>query len=229
MKKIILPILAVAIAIGLTGCTTKSATTTTTDTASATASGNQTPAAFAQQDQTNQAQVQALETVFEKNLTSATADANSLLGNQAKFCSAQVELAAKGTFDLAKQTFYFVSTSSDAKYNQWYVASQFDLTTKKRSRLFVARTDLTDSVKCSDVKFPGGVSYVSAYESFVSNDSTNSTSSDTLSKVIISLYGNTWKIDVWDQSQTLSATQTIDATAAAATATPTATTATSSS
>jgi len=210
VKKLGFPILLVIVVLLFSGCTKKTASSTTptvatvpdavqsVQTVSDTSSTD--TAATAPTTNTNQAtatDTTALEQTFSQNYTEALQTANASLQNKAKFCAAQIEYMPS-TSSNSKQSFFFTADISGIKDYYWTVIID-PYSTISKKRVLAARKDYSDDIICMQTPAATPPSYVSALTTLQNSGATLPTAED-VAKTVISLKDSAWNVVIWGKT-----------------------------
>lgn len=233
MKKVAFLVLALAVGFGLVGCTKKTGTTGTTGgtgavaTSTAATGGTGEPASgqtatgspVTTQPVTIAGLQQDVEDTLKKNFDTAKQLTNAPLKGQAQFCSMIVDFTSPDTISKSNQAFFF--TSPESKLKDWYWVVYIDQLQGKQRRFFAAQKDYQDEVKCASAKALPAVSFFKAYMTYLTANQTATLDASVSSRTTITLQDTAWKINVFDPTGGIIASQQIDASSAAAQSTQT--------
>ena len=229
MKKIFVITSAVVLALILTGCTKKTTTTSTTAPDSTGTSAEPSSAGVATTSTADasaaaaiSAQQKAVETALAANFELARQLSASPLSNQGQFCAMTADFASTDMLLKANQAFFF--TSAADKMKDWYFVVYFDQLKGKRYRSFAAKKDYAD-VQCNSSHALPATSFFAAYLAYFSANQGSLINSSASAQTVLTLQAQMWKVNVYDSSGQVIATEQIDASggatsAAAESATP---------
>jgi hypothetical protein len=199
MKKTFFILAAMSLALALSGCEKKTDATVSAIATAPPALSSITPTSDSSATATAQSAPQVngadqIEATYQKNYQTALADANQSLQNKAKFCAAQIKYPGSQITNNGEESFFFYADELSKDY-YWVVV--FDgMQNNKKKRLFAARRDLTDEIKCMTNPTATPPSFIQAYQNLLASGKISSLDASSVALTTIGLQDTTFRIDI---------------------------------
>ena len=199
MKKTSSILVALFLSLALSGCEKKTDITVSPAATPPPALSSITPASNSLATATAQSAPQLnntdqIETTYQKNYQIALADANQSLQNKAKFCAVQIKYPGSQITNNGEESFFFYADELSKDY-YWVVV--FDgMQNNKKKRLFAARRDLADEIKCITSPTTTPPSFIKAYQNLLASGKISSLDASSVALTTISLQDTTFRINI---------------------------------
>ncbi|MCX6809798.1 MAG: hypothetical protein NTZ65_03580 [Candidatus Berkelbacteria bacterium] len=161
---------------------------------------------------------------FQKNYQVALQDANTSLQNKAKYCGVITEYVGPFVTTYPKESFFFYADELSKDY--YWVVSFDALKNNQKQRLFAARRDYKDQIKCMTTPPAQPSDFVASYQALLDSGKTNSLTATQVGRTTIATWDTKWLVTMAGfEGQNMLSEQT-ESTSASTTASTSATTVT---